>query len=111
MSGDIEINPGPLSDQSDSTSDSYNNLLSNGLSITLHLNIQILRPKIDIDLLSVQAEQYDILVFRETWLSSKVSNSDLIIPNFCPPFRCDRPDRTGGGVTIYVKNSIQPPTL
>lgn len=70
----------------------------------MHVNIQSLRPKIDI--LSVEAQSYDILVFTETWLSASVSDSQLHIPNFSQPFRCDRKDRIGGGVAIYVRDSL-----
>ncbi|XP_045166980.2 uncharacterized protein LOC123530274 [Mercenaria mercenaria] len=70
----------------------------------MHLNIQSLKPKID--LLTVEAEPYDILVFSETWLSSNVPDEDLYIQNFKPPFRCDRRDRGGGGVAIHVRDTI-----
>lgn len=70
----------------------------------MHLNIQSLKPKID--LLEVEAQPYDILVFTETWLNSNIPDKDLYIPNFNLPFRCDRKDRIGGGVTIYVRDRL-----
>jgi hypothetical protein len=33
-------------------------------------------------------------------------NEDIKIPNFDSPFRYDRPNRTGGGVEIYVRKDI-----
>jgi len=70
----------------------------------MHLNIQSLLPKID--LLSVEAQPYDVLVFTETWLNQSITDAELRIPNFKLPFRCDRKDRIGGGVAIYVRESI-----
>ena len=102
-SGDIEVNPGPASNQSESLSESYASLLNNGLSI-MHINIQSLRSKLDI--LSVEAQPYDIIVLTETWLSNSVPNTDLSIPNFSPPYRCDRTDRIGGGVAVYVRDNL-----
>lgn len=79
-SGDIEINSGPLSDSfsSDNSSSacSYINLTNSGLNI-LHLNIQSLKPKIDI--LTVEAQPYDILVFTEIWLLNTISNDNIHI--------------------------------
>ena len=105
-SGDIQTNPGPLSNSEPSETSSissYSNLLNKGLSV-MHLNIQSLKPKIDI--LSVEAQPYDILVFTETWLSHNTTNDELSIPNFCSPFRKDRSNGQGGGVAIYVKKGF-----
>ena len=71
----------------------------------MHLNIQSFRPKLDI--LEVEAQPYDVLVFSETWLSPVVDSDSLLIPNFSPPpFRCDRIDRIGGGVAVYFKDTL-----
>ena len=104
-SGDIELNPGPSihSDSLNTSFVSYAGLTNSGLSI-MNLNIQSLKPKIDI--LTVEAQSYDVLVFTETWLSSKYSDEDVQIPNFKKPFRCDRNDRLGGGVAIYVRDTL-----
>ncbi len=61
-SGDIHPNPGPTS-RSDSLSlstDSYMDLINSGISV-MHLNIQSLKPKLDI--LAIEAQLYDILIF------------------------------------------------
>lgn len=104
-SGDIELNPGPStnSDSLNSSLNSYAALTNSGLSI-MNLNIQSLKPKLDI--LTVEAQPYDILVLTETWLSNKISDEDVELPNFKKPFRYDRNDRLGGGVAIYVRDTL-----
>lgn len=88
-SGDVEQNPGPSTnhDTSDTLSETYSNITTGGLGI-MNLNIQSLKSKIDI--LSVEAQPYDILVFTETWLNGNTADDELLIPNFCPPYRMDR---------------------
>ncbi len=103
-SGDIELNPGPSSSadsSSVSSADSYIDLLNSGLSV-MYLNIQSIKPKLDI--LQIEAQPYDVLIFTETWLSQSTLDDDLHIANFNAPFRCDRVDRQGGGVAIYVRD-------
>ena len=114
ISVDIHPNPGPnsteteistssfLSDDIPKTS-SYSEILKSGLSI-MYLNIQSLRPKLTI--LEAEIQQYDIVVLTETWLNQSIQNTELILPNFQPPFRRDQKDRIGGGVAIYVHEGI-----
>ena len=66
------------------------------------LNIQSLK----LDILEVEAQHYDVLVFTETWLRPDIVNDDLIIRNFQAPVRCDRLHTVGGGVAIYVREGI-----
>ena len=105
LSGDVHINPGPDSVSLDSTSNSNNiaSYFNQNLSI-MHLNIQSLLPKLDI--LEAEMQQYDIVVFTESWLNPKISNDDLRIANFDPPYRNDRDNCIGGGVAIYVRTGI-----
>ena len=107
ISGNVHPNPGPDPHEQDTSvntsTSSYAHILSSGLSI-MHLNIQSLRPKLDI--LEVEAQLCDILVFTETWLSARVQNNDLDIPNYSLPFHCNREGKLGGGVAIYVRNGI-----
>lgn len=107
LSGDIHQNPGPVpSDDSSlsSLSDSSSQQITScGLSL-MHLNVQSLKPKLDI--IEIEAQQYDILVFTETWLSPNTPDEDLRIANFSLPYRCDRTARVGGGVAIYVRDGI-----
>ena len=79
LSGDKHPNPGPQSDS----------LLSSNISTVfphnsniLHLNKQSILPKMD--LLEAEVQNYDILVFTETWLSPQISNDDLLLENFDP---------------------------
>ena len=45
------------------------------------------------------------LCFCETFLTDEISDSELMIPDFTIT-RCDRRQRMGGGVCMYVKNSV-----
>jgi len=108
IAGDVHPNPGP----SESTSfahlsysaSSLADLSGLGLSI-MHINIQSLVPKIDI--LQVEAQSYDILVFTETWLAANTDCCTIAIQNVDPQFRNDRHGRLGGGVTIYTRSGLQ----
>ena len=105
LSGDVELNPGPDSVEGD-TDSSYNysfEVLANHLSI-LHLNVQSLLPKLDF--MAAESETYDVLVFLESWLKPTVKSDTVSLSNFHPPFRTDRPDQPGGGVMIFVRDSI-----
>ena len=89
LSGDIESNPGPR--------------ICSELSI-IHLNARSIKHKLD--LIEAESQNLDIVTVSETWLSSSVSNNDILIHNFLPPIRCDRRNDPHGGVAIYVKNTI-----
>ncbi|MCG7868140.1 MAG: endonuclease/exonuclease/phosphatase family protein [Candidatus Thiodiazotropha taylori] len=108
LCGDIHVNPGPDSVNDDTTSSSTNSItsfemLSSHLSI-FHLNIQSILPKID--LIRCEADAYDILVFSESWLKPEITDGQINIENFKPPFRNDRSGRIGGGVAIFVRDTI-----
>ena len=108
LSGDVHPNPGPdsvssLSDTSTSSSISTLGALSNHMSI-MHMNIQSILPKLD--LIKCESLAYDVLVFTESWLKPEIKNDDLLIDNFLPPFRVDRCNRPGGGVIIYVRDTL-----
>ena len=105
LGGDVEINPGPgsVEGDSDSSNDNSFEILANHLSI-LHLNVQSLLPILD--LIAAKSETYDVLVFSESWLKPDIKNDSISLNNFHPPFRTGRPDRSGGGVVIYVRDSI-----
>jgi len=70
----------------------------------MHLNIQSLRPKLDI--LEVEAHPYDVLVLTETWLNPSIPDDDIALLHFQQPFRCDRINRLGGGVVIYGMSDV-----
>lgn len=103
LADDVHPNPGQTEIEDSTLSSSISNLVGSGLSI-MCLNIQSLKPKLDI--LEVEAQPYDILVFTETWLRPDISNDDISITNYQAPVRYDRPDRIGGGVAIYVKEGL-----
>lgn len=103
QSGDVQPNPGPESLSSMSSESSYQSVFHDHLNI-VHVNIQSLLPKLDI--LEIEMQYYDIVVFTETWLSPNTTNYDVNIPNFGPPYRKDREDRLGGGVAIYIKSGV-----
>ena len=103
---DIEPNPGPGTDDSfscSSFSSSFNDIVSHTVSF-VHLSIQSIVPKLD--LISAEFICHDILSFTESWLTPRVSDTDMIIPGYKPPFRRDRVERMGGGVLVYVRNNI-----
>ncbi len=100
VSADVHPNPGPSRpDNSTSSLD----LLNKGISI-MHLNVQSLKPKLEI--IEAEAQYYDILVFTETWLSPNISDDDIMISNFTKPYRADRIGRLGGGVAIYIRDTL-----
>ena len=66
----------------------------------LHLNIQSLKPKINVIIGNLS--EFDILCFTESWLNPTVENTDIEIPGFDSPHRNDRADRLGGGVIVYL---------
>ena len=51
-------------------------------------------------------QPYDIIVITLSWLNPEISDNDLLISNFHPPYRTDRIDRPGGGVAIYIKHGL-----
>lgn len=71
----------------------------------MQLNIQSLKSKLDI--LEVESQSYDVVIFTETWLSDKITNPEILISNFQSPFRCDSQNRIEGGIAIYVKKGLQ----
>ena len=108
LSGDVEINPGPISiDHLNDTSDSSSDILSQALTCHLsifHMNIQSIVPKME--LIKAEADTYDILIFTESWLKHSTPDTPIRIDNYVGPFRADRPDRQGGGVVAYVRETI-----
>ena len=87
--GDIHPNPGPPAPEN--------------ISI-VHNNICSLQNKVPF----VEAEltRFDIITLSETWLYESFPKEKLIITGYHPPLRLDREDKGGGGVAIYVKESL-----
>ena len=107
LSGDIHPNPGPAScsnaSESSSSSSISHEQLSSHLSI-FHLNVKSLLPKID--LIRAESELYGIAVFSESWLKPSITDDEIALRNFLPPFRTDILNRPGGGVVIYARDTL-----
>ena len=78
-------------------------MLGNHLS-SLRPNMQSIVPKLD--MIKAEADLYDILIFSESWLKPETSDESLLVEYFQAPFRNDRCDRPGGGVIVYVRDSL-----
>lgn len=90
--------------------DKYNRLFTNNnnnksLNI-MHLNIRSFHKHIDeLDaFLDVLNELPDIIVLSETWLKENSANTAVI--KGYTPVHCHRKIQNSGGVSIYVKNSL-----
>jgi hypothetical protein len=60
-------------------------------------------------MISAEYSCHDILSFTESWLNENTSTDQqcLEIPDYIfPPFRRDRSNKVGGGVIVYVKNTV-----
>ena len=70
----------------------------------MHLNIRSLIKKIDQFRIYASNNQYDIMCINETWLDDKISDLEVGIDGY-DLLRKDR-KRTGGGVAMYIRSSI-----
>ena len=110
--GDIETNPGPslsgcnnsdagMASQQRTSSTSIVNSLKCGL-----INTCSLQNKLTEFQLLLSANIPDIFAVTETWLSSNITDAEILsgLPYNC--YRNDRCDgRRGGGVLLFVKNN------
>ena len=87
LSNDIERNPGPC---------------KKSLAI-YHLNICSLLPKLDD--VAIEFQDFDVVCFSETHLDDSITNDHISIPGYQEPERKDR-NRHGGGIAVYVKNTL-----
>lgn len=106
--GDVDLNLGPtsyISDLSDYRTDQGDPSISRRYKDMVSfscLNVQNRRQKVDI----VEAE-LDIILLTETWVNSSIADGNVVLTSYKQPYRKDREDgRLGGGVIIYVKESI-----
>ena len=101
-SGNVELNPGPNS--SNTNSESFDeSIISNYFSI-VHYNIQSINHKID--LIGSELRNFNIICLTETWLNHNISSDSASIDNF-KLFRRDRQaDNPGGGICVYVNDNI-----
>ena len=104
LSGDVELNPGPLSaDLSSSTESSLSymnvSVFENNFSL-VHYNVQSLLHKID--QIELELSNFDVIALSETWLSPATKDDDIKLTNFQDPFRKDRQTNNYGGVIVYT---------
>ena len=69
-------------------------------------NCRSVAPKIDEVRATCSTISPDIFACTESWLDSKHSDKDILVPNY-HSFRHDRADRTGGGVIVFLKNCFK----
>ena len=72
-----------------------------------HANVRSLKTdgKLDEVRFLADTENMDIITLSETWLDESFPDQLLTVSGFQPPLRSDR-NSHGGGVAIYVKDSI-----
>lgn len=74
--------------------------------IISHVNICSIRHKVDHVKDALFTHAIDILCVTETWLESSIDNSIITCPGYSL-FRRDRSGQRGGGVAIYVRNTLR----
>ena len=97
LCNDIHPNPGPLS----------NNFRCELRNISIvNMNVNSLRNKTG--LISTELGDHDSICITESRLNNTVSSSDITIDNFINPeaFRKDRLTDSGGGILIYIRNTL-----
>lgn len=70
-----------------------------------HFNARSLKPKIDEVRLMFSPNNTDVVCISETWLNDLIDDNMIAIPGY-KVFRNDRRGKRGGGVAIFVKESI-----
>jgi len=85
----------------------YDCFLGKGLKIA-HVNIQSLRHKLDNLNIFLHSNNIDILCLTESWLSSDIDDSSIMIPgyNICRRDRTVLDREHGGGIVNYIKDGI-----
>ena len=72
----------------------------------LHQNIRSLRGKMDeLNILVSHCPNLHILAFTETWLDNSISDGEVSLPGYSI-FRSDRTNGRGGGIAVYVKETL-----
>ena len=100
--GDVDLNPGPVYD---TIGNNDHTPVEKQFSV-FHANVRSLRFKMDILQAEVDGHDYDIIAITESWLNPNIKNEDIRLPGYRDPIRKDRSETTGGGVCLYVKESI-----
>ena len=77
-----------------------------GLKFFLHQNIRSLRGKLaELNILVSQCPNLHILAFTETWLNNNIADGEVSLPGYSMD-RSDRADGLGGGIAVYVKDTL-----
>ena len=72
----------------------------------IHQNIRSLRGKLDeLNIMLAYCPNLHVLAFTETWLNSNIFDAEISFPRF-KIFRNDRVNRVGGGIAVYVRDSL-----
>ena len=70
-----------------------------------HINAQSLRCHIDEVRAIFRPQNFDIIAISESWLKPCIPDSEVSLPGYIV-FRNDRVNKKGGGISVYVKNSL-----
>ena len=103
LSGDISLNPGPFHNLQPLDHDEWNIFMHRGLHF-LHLNINILSPKIDKLKRIARLTNAAVIGISETKLDDSVLTSEIHIDGY-DLLRCNR-NRHGGGVACYITSEL-----
>ena len=72
----------------------------------VHQNIRSLYGKFDqLQILIAQCSNLHVIALTETWLRGNTVDSEISLPGYAL-FRNDRNNGSGGGIAIYVKDSL-----
>ena len=100
LAGDINPQPGP----GNVFDIPALNFKTRGLSV-VHLNVRSLLGRMDQLRLLCERNGADIITLSETWLNKDIDDSEIELPGYST-IRCDRCERTSGGVIIYIHEGL-----
>ena len=93
LAGDIHPNPGPDTGKQ-------------GCNLNIcHANVRSLSSSKLLDIQTWLAEEFDIITLSETYIKPDANLADYEIQNYVL-FNKSRTDRIGGGVALYLKNTL-----
>ena len=105
-SGDVETNPGLLSESSDPFSDlnhtASENQILNNFSIA-HYTVQSLANKTAIT--ESELKHFDIITVTETWLNERISDYEVQFNDYSI-YRRDRVGDSHGGICTFIRNKV-----
>ena len=106
LSGDVELNPGMTNGNGNDTRTKTKRKQRSGN--IAHLNVRSLKNKEHFILAKDLAKKHklDIFTISESWLNESVSDLEVEFPGFSL-FRLDRTYKIGGGVCVFVNNSLK----